>query len=87
MQLKRNYRYKPIVFTTRHADCSMIYVLYPHTDCAPLDADLFCYERDFMLSPSDNNQAAVNISFDFSSRYLDELLNIDNPYFEQILFD
>ena len=27
------------------------------TNCAPLVADLFlfCYERDFMLSPSDNN--------------------------------
>ena len=29
------------------------------TNCAPLVADLFlfCYERDFMLSLSDNNQA------------------------------
>ena len=29
------------------------------TDCAPLVADLFlfCYERDFMTSHSDNNQA------------------------------
>ena len=28
------------------------------TNCAPLVADLFlfCYERDFMLSLSDNNQ-------------------------------
>ena len=27
------------------------------TDCAPLGSDLFlfCYERDFMLSLSDNN--------------------------------
>ena len=27
------------------------------TDCAPLDADLFlfCYERDFTVSLSDNN--------------------------------
>ena len=31
------------------------------TYCAPLVADLFlfCYERDFILSLSDNNQAAV----------------------------
>ena len=31
------------------------------TYCAPLVADLFvfCYERDFMLSLSDNNQAYV----------------------------
>ena len=27
------------------------------TNCAHLVADLFCYERDFMLSLSDNNQA------------------------------
>ena len=31
------------------------------TNCAPLVADLvlFCYERDFILSFSDNNQADV----------------------------
>ena len=31
------------------------------TNCAPLVADLFlfCYERDFMVSLSDNNQADV----------------------------
>ena len=31
------------------------------TDCAPLVADLylFCYERDFMLSLSDNNQTDI----------------------------
>ena len=31
------------------------------TNCAPLVADLFlfCYERDFMLSLSDNNQADI----------------------------
>ena len=36
-----------------------------------------------MLSISDNNQAAVIEAFDSTSRYLDNLLNIDNPYFEQ----
>ena len=36
------------------------------TNCAPLIADLFllCYERDFMLSLSDDNQIEV-ISFQF----------------------
>ena len=31
------------------------------TNCAPLVADLFlfCYERDFMLSLSDDNQSGV----------------------------
>ena len=51
------------------------------TNCAPLVADLFlfCYERDFMLSLSDNNQADIIEAFNSTSRYLDDLLNIDNP--------
>ena len=46
------------------------------TNCAPLIADLFlfCYERDFMLSLSDNNQADVIEAFNSTSRYLDDLL-------------
>ena len=57
------------------------------TNCAPLVADLFlfCYERDSMLSLSDNNQADIIEAFNSTSRYLDELLNIDNPYFEQMV--
>ena len=34
-----------------------------------------------MLSPSDNNQADVVEAFNSTSRYLDDLLNIDNTYF------
>ena len=57
------------------------------TNCAPLVADLFffCYERDFMLSLSDNNQADIIEAFNSTSRYLDDLLNIDNPYFGQMV--
>ena len=57
------------------------------TNCAPLDADLFlfCYERDFMLSLSDNNQADIIEAFKSTSSYLDDLLNIDKPYFEQMV--
>ena len=57
------------------------------TNCSPLVADLFlfCYERDFMLSLSDNNQADIIEAFNSTSRYLDDLLNIDNPYFEQMV--
>ena len=57
------------------------------TNCAPLVADLFlfCYERGFMLSLSDNNQADIIEAFNSTSRYLDDLLNIDNPYFEQMV--
>ena len=54
------------------------------TNCAPLVADLFlfCYERDIMNDLSSDNQADVIKAFNSASRYLDDLLNIDNPYFE-----
>ena len=57
------------------------------TNCAPLVADLllFCYERDFMLSLSDNNQTDIIEAFNSISRYLDDLLNINNPYFERMV--
>ena len=57
------------------------------TSCVPLVADLFlfCYQRDFMLSLSDNNQTDIIEAFNSTPRYLDDLLNIDNPYFEQML--
>ena len=56
-------------------------------NCAPLVADLFLfyYERDFMLSLSDKNQTDIIEAFNSSSRYLDDFLNIDNPYFEQMV--
>ena len=54
------------------------------TNCAPLIADLFlfCCERDSMTSLSDVEQAEIIEAFKSTSRYLDDLLNIDNPYFE-----
>ena len=55
--------------------------------CAPLVANLFlfCYERDFMTSLSDDIQADIIEAFNSTCRYLDDLLNIDNPYFERML--
>ena len=38
-----------------------------------------------MLSLSDNNQADVFEAFNSTSRYLDGLLNFDDPYFEQMI--
>ena len=54
------------------------------TNCAPLVADLFlfCYERDFMISLSNDNQADIIKAFNSTSRYLDDVSYIDNPYFE-----
>ena len=56
------------------------------TNCAPLVADLFlfCYERDFTKSLSRENQADIIEAFNSTSRYLDDLLNIDNIYFDQM---
>ena len=53
------------------------------TNCAPLVADLFlfCYKRDFMTSLSDVKQAEIIEAFKPTSRYMDNLLNNDNPYF------
>ena len=49
------------------------------TNFAPLIADLFlyCYEKNFMMSLSDDTQAEIE-AFNSTSRYLDDLLNIDN---------
>ena len=43
------------------------------TNWALLVADLFlfCYERDFMLSLSDNNQTDIIKAFNSTFRYLD----------------
>ena len=46
------------------------------------DLFLFCYETDFMTSLSDVKQAEIIEAFKSTARYLDDLLNIDNPFFE-----
>ena len=46
---------------------------------------LFCYERDFMKSVSRENQADIIEAFNSTSKYLDDLLNIDNIYFDQMV--
>ena len=55
------------------------------TNCAPLVADLslFCYERDFMMSLSDDKQA--DDAFNTTSRYWDDILNINNVYFDNMV--
>ena len=47
-------------------------------NCAPLATDLFlfCYERDLMLSLSDNKQADVVEAFNHTSNDFDDLLQI-----------
>ena len=57
------------------------------TNCAPLVAGLFllCYGGDFIKSLSRENQTDIIEAFHSSSRYLDDLLNIDNTYFEYMV--
>ena len=57
------------------------------TNCTPLVADLFlfCYERAFVLSLSEDNQSGVIEAFNSTSRYLDDLLNIDNNFFDSMV--
>ena len=49
------------------------------------DLFLFCYERDFMLSLSDANQSEVIEAFKSTSQYLDDLLNLDNNFFDNMV--
>ena len=53
------------------------------SNCAPLVADLFlfCCERDFMMSLSDDKQTDVIDAFNTTSRYLADILNINIVYF------
>ena len=54
---------------------------------ASLVADLFlsCYERDFMMSLSDDRQADINDVFNTTFRYLDDILNVNNVYFDNMI--
>ena len=55
------------------------------TKCAPLVADLFlfCYEKS--LTEEKQYDMIDAFTFNSTSRYLDNLLNIDNIYFEQMV--
>ena len=56
------------------------------TNCAPFVADLFlCYERYFMTALTGENQADIIEAFNYTSRYLDDLLNIIYIYFNQMV--
>ena len=52
------------------------------TNCAPFVANLFffCYERDFMLSLSEDTNLMLS-----TSRFLDDLFNIDNNFFDSMV--
>ena len=56
-------------------------------NCAPLVADLFLfwYERDFMMSLTDDKQLMLLMRLYTTSRYLDDILNINNVYFDNMV--
>ena len=57
------------------------------TNCTPLAADLFlfCNERDFTMSLSDDKQADVIDALNTTSRYLDDILNINKVYCDNMV--
>ena len=57
------------------------------TNCAPVVANLFlfCYERDFILSLYADKQAYIIDTFYTTSRYLDDILNINNVHFDNMV--
>jgi hypothetical protein len=57
------------------------------SNCAPLVADLFlyCYEHDFMLGLAREKQFSLIQCFNKTSRYIDDILNLDNPSFEKYI--
>ena len=56
------------------------------TNCALLlQMFLFCYERDFIKSLSRENQADIIEAFNSTAKYFDDLLDIGNIYFDQIV--
>ena len=67
--------------------CRQIVGIPMGAGCAPLVADLFlfCYEGDFMLSLSEENQSGIIEAFNSASRCLDGLLNMDNNFFDSMV--
>ena len=57
------------------------------TNCAQWVADslLFCYEMNFMKLLSDDKQADITDAFNTTPRYLDDISNINNVYFDTMV--
>ena len=57
------------------------------TNCAPLLADIFLYsyEADFIQSLLSTGKKKLASQFNFTYRYIDDVLSINNPDFENYL--
>ena len=49
------------------------------------DYIFYCYEMDFIMYLSGDEQTHVIDAFNTTSRYLDDILNINNIYFDKIV--
>ena len=55
-------------------------------NCAPLVADLFLFLlKDFVMSLSDDKQADSIDALNTTSRYLNDILNINYIYFDNVI--
>ena len=76
-----------MIMTLSSKLCGQVVGVPVGTNCAPLVAGLFlfCYERDFMMSLSDDGQADVIDAFSAASGCLGDILNINSVYFESMV--
>ena len=67
--------------------CGRVVGIPVGASCAPLVADffLFCCWGDFVMSLSDDRQADVVDAFNTTSGYLDDILNINNVCFDNMV--
>ncbi len=59
------------------------------TDCAPLLADLYLYtyEYDFLDSLTKSKKLHIAKKFDFTFRYIDDIISINNKHFNTHISD
>ena len=57
------------------------------TNCVPLLADIFLYsyEAEFIQSLLSTGRKQLASRFNFTNRYIDDILSINNPEFENYL--
>ena len=56
-----------------------------HAKPVVADLVLFCYEKDCMLSLSEDNHSDITEAFGSTSRYLNDLSNIVNNFFDSMV--
>jgi hypothetical protein len=57
-------------------------IIVPFNTTLIADLFLYCYEVDFMSSLSPTSHQDIIHAFNNISRYLDDILSMNNPYFD-----